>query len=282
MRSMIGDPSVVLWVASACIAFLGARTFVEYLRRLNYDGPVRLWRELLLGSAALTCGLWSAIIIDIGAQGLAFELGYHPLKIFGSLLLVFLVVVMLVAWVTFRPAWVAQVGATALAALLAVILQVSAVWSIGAEPGLFWQTRPLALAALVMVLGIGVAGRMVVAARRGSSGDRGSRRLMAALVLAACTVAAQELVLTASGLDKQVVSSHARFLPEVVVTLLAGAAVPITLVLMLVDQRAQQRARASERARKRRQMADGGGNESMFSDSVLAEMAEAQKAQQQR
>lgn len=282
MRSVIGDPSVLLWVASACIAFLGARTFVEYLRRLNYDGPVRLWRELLLGSAALSTGLWSAMIIDIGAQGLAFELGYHPLKIFGSLVSVYIVVVMLVAWVTFRPAWPSQVCAAALAALLAVILQVSVVWSIGAEPGLYWQTQPLSFAVVLMLLGMGVAGRMVVGARRGSKDDRGARRLMAALVLGACTVAAQELVLTASGLDKQVVSAHARFLPEVVITLVAGAAVPISLVLMLVDQRTQQRARASERARKRRQMAEGGGNESMFSESVLAEIADARKAQQQR
>ena len=57
MHSVNGEPSILLWIASACIAFLGARTFVEYLRRLNYDGPVRLWRELLLCSAALTGGL---------------------------------------------------------------------------------------------------------------------------------------------------------------------------------------------------------------------------------
>lgn len=280
MRSVIGDPSVLLWMASACIAFLGARTFVEYLRRLNYDGPVRLWRELLLGSAALTCGLWSALVIDVGAQGLAFEIGYHPLKMFGSLLAVYLIMVMLVAWVTFRPAWASQVAAAVLAGLLAAILQVSVVWSIGAEPGLLWQTQPLAFAVVLQIVGMVAAGRMVVGARRGSKGDRGSRRLMAALLLGACTVAAQELVLTASGLDRQVVSAHARFLPEVIITLIAGAALPIALVLMLVDQRSQQRARASERARRRRQMAEGGGNESMFSDSALAEMADAQKAQQ--
>ena len=130
------------------------------------------------------------------------------------------------------------------------------------------------------MLGIGVAGRMVVSARRGSRADRSSRRLMAALVLGACTVAAQELVLNASGLEKQVVSANARFLPEGLIMLIAGAAVPIALVLMLVDQRSQQRARASDRARRRSKMAEAGGNESMFSDSALAEMAEAQRSQQ--
>ena len=279
MRSVIGDPSVMLWVASALIAFLSARTFIEYLRRLNYDGPIRLWRELLLGSAALTAGLWSALVVDISAQGLAFEVGYHPLKIFGALLSVYVIMVMIVAWVTFRPGWPSQLAAAALAGLIAAILQVAVVWSIGAEPGLYWRTEPLVFGMLLLFVGIGVAGRMVVGAKRGSPGDRASRRLLAALVLGACTVAAQELILIASGLDRQVVSAHARFLPEVAISLVAGAVVPIGLVLMLVDQRSQQRARASDRARRRRRQVDG-GNESMFSDSLLVSISDAQQPPQ--
>lgn len=282
MLSVIGDSSVLLWVASACIAFLGARAFVEFLRRLHYEGPIRLWREWLYGTAALTAGLWSAMIINIGGRGLAFEVGYHPLKILGALLGVYAVMLMLVAWVTIRPAWLSQLGVILLAAVLAVILQVAVVWSMGAEPGLAWQLQPLAFAALLMLVGFGVSGWMVVGPRRGSKGDRSARRLMAALVLTACIVAAQELVLTASSLDRQVVSAHARFLPEMVFTLLAGAAVPITLVLLLVDQRAQQRARASERARRRRQSADPAGGESMFSEDLLTDAGDLPKASPHR
>jgi len=83
----VGDSSVLLWVASACIALLGARTFFEYLRRVRFEGPLRMWRELLLGSLALTAALWSAMVIDVGAQGLTFAVGYHPAKVFGALLL---------------------------------------------------------------------------------------------------------------------------------------------------------------------------------------------------
>lgn len=261
------------------IAFLSARTFVEYLRRLNYDGPVRLWRELLLGAAALTSGLWSALVIDISAQGVSFDVGYHPLKIFGCLLATFAVMTMVLAWVTFRPAWPSQLAAAALAALTAGILQVAVVWSIGAEPGLYWRAEPLVFALMLLFTGIGVSGRMVVGARRGAPADRASRRLLASLVLGACVVAAQELVLIASGLDRQIVSAHARFLPEVAIMLLAGAVVPIGLVLLLVDQRSQQRARASERARHRRRHL-AGGNESMFSDSAFIGMPDGQKPQQ--
>lgn len=272
MLSLIGGPSVLLWLASALITFLGARTFMEFLRRLNYEGPIRLWRELLLGSAALVLGMWGSLVVDISAQGLPFELGYHPAKIFGSLVACYLIMVMIVAWVTFRPAWPSQLGAAVVCALLIVVLQMSVIWSIGAEPGLYWQTRPMLFALLLEFVGLCVAGRMVVGARRGSPGDRGSRRLMAALVLAACVVAAQELILIASGLERQVVSAHARFLPEVMIALLAGALVPIALVLLLVDQKAQQRARAAERARRRREQLGSGGNESMFSESLLAEI----------
>lgn len=264
----VGNPSVLLWVASACIAFLGARAFVEYLRRLSHDGPLRLWRELLLGSVALGAALWSAMIIDIGAQGLAFEIGYHPAKIFGSLAATIVALALIITLATIRTGWLLKVLAAPLAALAGLAVQVAAIWSIGAEPGLSWRTEPLIFAPLLLLIGLAFAGRLVLGARRGSRADRPSRRLMAALVLGACAVAAQELVLTASGLDRQVVSAHARFLPEVIITLVAGAGVPIGLVLLLVDQRTQQRARASERARRMRHRTVD-GTESTFSDSVL-------------
>ena len=280
MYSLIGDPSVLLWMASALVAFLGARTLVEYLRRLHHEGPLRLWRELLLASAALTAGAWSALVLDISAQGLAFEIGYHPLKIFGTLLLAFAVMVMLIGAATLRPSWFGQLAAAAVAALVMVTVQVAVIWSIGAEPGLFWRTEPLVFALLLQFTGIGAAGRMVTGARRGSSADRGSRRLLAALVLGACTVAAQELALAASGLDRQVVSAHARFLPEVAITLVAGAVVPIGLVLMLVDQRSQQRARASYR--RRRRLAGDGGDESRFAESAFISMSDIPQDQSRR
>jgi hypothetical protein len=78
------------------------------------------------------------------------------------------------------------------AALLMVTVQVAVIWSIGAEPGLFWRTEPLVFALLLQFIGIGAGGRMVVA-RGGAPSDRGSRRLMAALVLGACTVARRNL-----------------------------------------------------------------------------------------
>jgi len=274
--SLIGDPSVLLWVAAAVVGFLGARTFIEYMRRVRYDGPIRLWRELLFGSAALTCGIWSSLILDISSKGLAFEIGYHPLKIFGCLVAVYLVVVAIFGWMTYKRAWFSELSAYALIAITIVVLQVSVIWSIGAEPGLFWRIEPLVFSLLLQFVGVGVSGRMVFGARRGSAADRASRRLLASLVLGACTVAAQELVLAASGIDRQVVSAHARFLPEVAIMLVAGAVVPIGLVLMLVDQRTQQRARASYR-RRRRHADESVGDESMFAESSFVGTSDSRR-----
>jgi len=281
MRSLGSDSSVLLWFASACIAFIGARAFVEYLRRLHHEGPIRLWRELLFGALALVGGVWGALIIDVTAQGLPFDVGYHPLKNFGALLFAYGVTLVVLAWVTYRPKGLSQLAVTLLAAAIVLILQMSVIWSVGAEPGLSWQPEPLAFSAMLTVVGLLVAGRMVVAPRRGSRQDRRSRRLLAGLILGAALIGSQELVLISSGLTRQVVSAHARFLPEVALTLLAGAALPIALVLMLVDQRSQQRVRASERA-KRRLMQREGSTEAGFNESAFLDIKDAPSSLQQR
>lgn len=266
----VGDTSVLLWVASACITLLGARTFFEYLRRVSHEGPARMWRELLLGAVAVAAALWSAMVIDVGAQGLTFAVGYHPAKIFGALLLAAAAMAGVIALATWQPRWIFRLPAVLLMALVALAVQAAVILSIGAEPGLTWRGDSLVFALLLHMLGVGFAGQLVLGARRGSRADRPSRRLLAALVLCACALAAQELVITSAGLDRQVVSAHARFLPEVAITLVAGAAVPVALVLLLVDQRTQQHSRASRRARRPRLRADGSA-ESVFADNALGD-----------
>jgi NO-binding membrane sensor protein with MHYT domain len=269
MRSAFADASVVLWLVSSVTAVLAGRAFVEYLRRLLHDGPQLAWRELVFASLSLAFGLWGSMVLDIAAQGLTFEVGFHPFKTFGSLLAVALVIAPVLAAYAWRPRWYMQLAAAVLLAVAVLILQVATIWSIGAEPGLFWRREPLVFAGLLLCIGLGVAARIVSTARRGSKADRRTRRLLSGLVLGAFVVAAQELVLAASGLDRQMVSAHARFLPDVIITLLAGAVVPIGLVMLIADQRSQQRARASDRARRKLAGRPDAG-ESVFSDSLLS------------
>ena len=271
MRPTVGDSSVLMWIASAALLLLAARTFIQYLRRLVHEGPLRMWRELLAGTFALVAGVWSSMVLGIHALGLGFELGYHPLKTSASIAAAFVAVVLIVAITTYRPRWYGQLAAAAVLALVTLALQVATLWSIGAEPGFLWRREALVFAAIVAMIGLGLGGRIVVSARRGSRTDRSSFRLLAALVMGACLVASQELVLSAAGLDRQVASSHARFLSEMANLLVAGALVPLVLALMLADQYAQRRARASRRARRKRGLhVAANASESRFSDSILA------------
>ena len=34
------DPSIILWLGAAVVTVLGARVFVEYLLRVNYEGAL--------------------------------------------------------------------------------------------------------------------------------------------------------------------------------------------------------------------------------------------------
>ena len=111
MRSTVGESSVLMWIVSVAVLLLASRTFVQYLRRLVYEGPLRMWRELLAGSFALTAGVWSSAVLGVHAMGLSFEIGYHPLKTSASVAAAFVAVVLIVGFTTFRPRWYGQIAA---------------------------------------------------------------------------------------------------------------------------------------------------------------------------
>lgn len=273
MESSSPNGSILLWAAACLVAFLGARAFVEYFRRANYEGPIVCWRDVLLGSAALTLGAFGSMSVAITSHGLQFTVGYHPLRLFGAAAAGFVLLAVVLVWVTFRPGIFGRLGASVVGALVLLLIQVGVLVSLGAEPGFLWQPLGMGLAAGVSILGVIAAGWMVVSPVRGSKQDRRSRRLLAALLLGAAIAAAQELVIVASGLEAQQASSYTHLLPQIAVALLGGGAIPMMLVLMLIDQRAQQRVRASERRRKRRVQTEYSGNESMFFTDSKVEAA---------
>lgn len=247
------NPSIVLWLAAAAVAVLGLRAFLEYLRQLRQLGPVTGWRDLLFGAAALQTCIWSTIVIGIGAQGLAYPVGYHPLWLAAALLLGILVSAGVLFYVGIKPgAWLSVAVAAGVLAPIAVVVQLGVIRAIGAEPGIEWRPEMLVFAVLVLIAGLGVMMRMVLGSARGSKEDRGGRRLLAALLGGVALIGAQELTLLAANLAAQSVSAHARKLPEVAVALLAGAAMPVVFVVMIVDQHMQRRIRrASRRTRQR-------------------------------
>ena len=268
------DPSIFLWLGAAVVTVLGARVFIEYLRRVNYEGALPIWKEWLTGATALMLGIWAAMIVGVTAQNITFAIGYHPVRLFGGLIFAWLLAVVVMYWVSLKPGLWGLVSACALAAITTLLLEISVVWSIGAEPGLRWRPEPLLFALLVVAVGYGLSGWMVLTARRGSPQDRRGRRTLAGLVLGATILGASELVLTSAGLAKQSVSAYSRMLPDLAMSLFVGTGVPVILGLMFLDQYLKQQARAQERRRRvRRKVKDT--NESMFmTESTFGALSE--------
>jgi len=243
------NPSIMLWLAAAVVAVLGMRAFLEYLRRVNHEGPKAGWRDLAFASGVLPLCVWSTVVVAIAGQGLTYLVGYHPLRLFGTLVLAMLFTSAVIFWVAARPGWLSLGAGSTLLALLALATQVGVVYSVGTEPGLHWRWELLVFSLLVMVAGHGVAMRVVLAAERGRKSDRGGRRMLGALLGAVALVGAQELTLLSANLPGQSISAFNRMLPEVAVALLAGAAVPIGFAVMIVDQYMQRRIRRASRRR---------------------------------
>ncbi len=246
------DPSIVLWLGAGVVAMLGSRVFAEYLRRVHYEGVMRIWKEWLLGATALAIGIWSSMIVSVTAQNVGFALGYHPLRLFGGLAFGWGLAVVVMYWIALKPGRWALLGAGLLASITILLLQIAVVWSIGAEPGLLWRPEPLLFALVVVLAGLGTMGFIVLSPRRGSPGDRRSRRLIAGLAMGAAVTAAAELVLVSSGLTRQGVSAYARVMPDMIVALVAGTVIPAVLGLMFADEYMQAQARASARRPRRK------------------------------
>lgn len=246
------DPSILLWLATAVVALLGLRASLEYLRRVGHEGPGD-WRDLALAALAAKSCVWATAIVGIAGQGVSYPVGYSALILFGTLLLAVALAIGALAWMAWRPGWLSFVGGSVLLAAIDLFLLFGVIRAIGAEPGLVWRWPLLAAAGGVFVAGHVASLRLVVGIKRASKHDTGARRFGAALIAAVALIGALELTLAAAGLSEQSVSAYARQLPEVAVALLAGAALPIVFVVMIVDQHMQRRIRAASRRQQRRQ-----------------------------
>lgn len=246
------DPSILLWFAAAAVALLGMRAFLEYLRRVGHEGP-GAWREVLLAALAAQSCVWATLIVGIAAQGVSYPIGYSALILFGTLLLGVVLAIVALAWVAWRPGWPGLVGGSVVLAAVEVLVQFGVIRAVGAEPGLLWRWPLLAAAGGVLVAGHVASLRLVVGVRRASRLDTGARRLGAALIAAVALIGAQEFTLAAARLSEQSISAYARQVPEIAAALLAGAAMPVVFVVMIVDQYMQRRIRAASRRHQRRQ-----------------------------
>ena len=87
-------------------------------------------------------------------------------RIFGGLVFAWVLAVVVMYWVSLKPGLWGLISACTLASIITLLLEISVVWSIGAEPGLRWRPEPLLFALLVVGSTLNLGSRMNVA--RGS------------------------------------------------------------------------------------------------------------------
>ncbi|MEY3272099.1 MAG: hypothetical protein RLZZ341_1000, partial [Pseudomonadota bacterium] len=174
-----------------------------------------------VSGGALAVGLSSAMVLALGAERLAFPLGYRwpalPL-----LLVVAFALSLGAAWSLIRrQSLPALAGAGLLMALASLAVQVGWLQAAGFRPGLIWNL-PLAAGAAAAAL-VGYTAAMWLAYSDGSS--NGARRTLwrlgAATLMVLTMVASQEVLITAAGLPVQIGSIFRGELSSTWLTLVA-------------------------------------------------------------
>jgi hypothetical protein len=231
-----GEWSVLLWMVAAVAALFSSHLFVAWVRRAQ--GLVRTVDVVgpsLLAAGALALGLNSAMVLALGAEGLAFPLGYRWLALPVLLALAFVAALPAAFWLTRRQGLPALVGAGVLLAVSAVCVQYGWLHAAGFRPGLRWNTGLATGAAVVAVVGFTGAMWMAYSDASSHGARRTLWRLAASTLMVLTIVTAQEVLITAAGLGTQVGAIYQRELASTWLVLGAGAVVPTMLGLGVLD-----------------------------------------------
>jgi hypothetical protein len=231
-----GEWSLLLWLMAAVVALLSSLLFVAWVRRAQgYLRSRDVAGPALLAAGSLATGLSSAMVLALGAEGLAFPLGYRwltlPVLLFGALL----GCLPAAWWLTRRQNLLALIGAGLLISAVSLAVQFGWLFAAGFRPGLRWNV-PLAGGAVLIAL-VGYTASMWLAYSDGSS--HGARRTLwrlgASTLMVLTMVASQEVLITAAGLFAQVGSIYKGEMSSTWLALAAGAVVPTLMSLMLLD-----------------------------------------------
>jgi hypothetical protein len=231
-----GDWSLLLWSMAVVVAMLASHLFIAWIRRAQgLQHPRDAIGPALASGGALAVGLSSAMLLALGAERLAFPLGYRWPALPVLVTLSF-VLCLSAAWLLIRRRNLpALAGAGLLMALASLSVQAGWLQAAGFRPGLMWNL-PLAGGAAAAAL-VGYTAAMWLAFSDASS-DGARRtlwRLGAATLVVLTMVASQEVLITAAGLQAQIGSIYRNELSSPWLTLVAGAVVPTVMALMVLD-----------------------------------------------
>jgi hypothetical protein len=221
---------------AAVVALLSSHLFVAWVRRAQ--GLLHARDGLgpaLLAAAALALGLSSAMVLALGAEALAFPLGYRwlalPVLVGGA----FVASLPVAWWLTRRQNLLALIGAGLLLAAVSLAVQVGWLFSAGFRPGLRWNLPLAGGAAAVAVVGYTAALWLAYSDASSQGARRTLWRLGGSTLMLLTIVTSQEVLITSAGLAVQVGSIFQRELASTWLVLGAGALVPTVMALLVLD-----------------------------------------------
>jgi len=242
MNERAADPlasaSSLLWLMAVVVAVFSAQVAIGYTRQALRE-PRRRARVLCLAAAALVLGtgIWSAMLLGVSSDALPYPLGYRALGLAAgwlcAVLPAALAMAMLARWR--RPLVVVAAGV--LVGAGAVATDWVLVLAAGLLPGISWQYETIGLAGPLVASGC-VGGLWIAFLAAGYAGRwRRSWRIVAAGMVGFSIIVGQELVLAAAVMSSQLSSIYRREVPATALCLLAGIAVPMLLLVLMLDLR---------------------------------------------
>jgi NO-binding membrane sensor protein with MHYT domain len=257
----LAGASPLLWAMAALVAVLAAQVAFGYARHsARQTQPRSRALTLAVAAATLGTGLWSAMLLGISSQALAYPLGYAALTLVVAWVAAVLPAAAALAWLVRRPGPAPVLGSGVLIGAGALATELTLVRAAGLVPGVAWAVPWIALAG-ALVAGGSAAGLWItyLAGGRGGARRRGWR-WGAALLVGGAVVAGQEVVMSAAAMPAQLASGHAGQVPASAACVLAGVGVPMLLLTMLLDLRLRSGlrdpgalpARPARRSRSRR------------------------------
>jgi len=248
------ESSFLLWSLGIVIYALAAHTGFAAVRLGRRMDNLRS-RTALAVTAGMAWGTALSIgfVLGLAGMALAFGVGFHAgfgiALWLGGALAASLLAAVLITW----PGKLVHVGAGVLLGALAVGVQTGWLWAAGLRPGLKWVPEVLALAGVVMALGLAIAISSAFSEPANSSRLRWRWRLAAAGLVALAWLAGQEMMLAGLSVSNQTGSVYQQQLPAALLALVGGALVPIVLLVLALDLRYRRR----QRRRRHRDQASG-------------------------
>jgi NO-binding membrane sensor protein with MHYT domain len=242
MNETSADPlagvSTLLWATALLIALLASYVAIGYVRQRERETQAYgRWICLVASTVSLGSGIVAAMLLAVSSDGTAYPLGYQLVGLVGVWVFATATsgaaIWLLGRWRATGSAVVAGLVVSAGAVGAGVLLILSA----GLYPGPRWQAETLALALPLTASGC-IAGFWLAFLGAGRRGRwRRAWRAVAAGMVGIAIIVGHQLLLASAGMGAQVSSAYRTEVPAPALALLAGIAVPLALLVLLLDLR---------------------------------------------